>query len=41
MGHLGESRVDIIRLSWVMWLEGEGQGEERGEMRHSSQEAQR
>lgn len=26
-GPLGESRVDMTRLSWVMWGEGERKGE--------------
>jgi hypothetical protein len=35
--HLGESRVDMSRLNWAMWGDGEGKGE-RG-IRYSSQEA--
>ena len=35
--HLGESRVDVTRLSWAMWGDGEGKGA-RG-TKYSSQKA--
>ena len=28
-GHLGESRVDRARLSWVMWEKERGKGREK------------
>lgn len=30
-GHLGKARVDMARLSWAMWEQGERGREERGE----------